>query len=164
MTQDEQMWNRHVEERTTPFNDNADWSQTSFLNAYSVPFPCLFQFIEAKSYSKASPMRKSTGPLKPITLGSNNTFNHASFTSQWRNFGLVLFPIFNLPVVSHTGGLQAWAAFFRPCHSISSDHSHLQQSHLNFFPPQQYFSTCVRSSPIHGQTGFSTAGMISSAH
>lgn len=134
----------HVEERTTPFNDNADWfllllwkAQPSFLNAYSIPFCCLFQLIEAKSYSKASPMRKSSGPLKLITLGSNNTFNHAflmSFTLLWRNFGLVLFPILNL--ISHTGGFQAWAAFFRPCHSISiGDHSHLQRSHLHFFSP-----------------------------
>lgn len=117
-------------------------TQPSFLNAYSIPFRCLFQFIEAKSFSKASPMRKSTGPLKLIMHGSNNTFNQftflMSFTSLWRNFGSVLFPIFYL--ISHTGGFQALAAFFRPCHSISiGDHSHLQRSHLNCFSPTIFF-------------------------
>lgn len=151
MTQDEQMWNCHVEKRVRrPIQRQLTSSvfclllwktQPSSLIAYSIPFPCLFQFIEAKSYSKASPMRKSTGPVKLITLGSNNTFNHAflmSFTSLWRNFGLVLFPIFYL--ISHTGGFQAWAAFFQPCHSISiGDQSHLQRSHLIFFSPTIFF-------------------------
>lgn len=140
------MWNCHVDKWTTPFNANANWfllfsayfyEKHNLAFSMLIPFRCLFQFIEAKSYSKASLMRKRSGPLKLITLGSNNTFNHAflmSFTSLWRNFGLVLFPIFYL--ISHTGGFQAWAAFFWPCHSISiGDHSHLQRSHLNFFSP-----------------------------
>lgn len=123
-------------------------SSAYFYEKHNLAFSMLISFHSIvysnslkQSYSKASPMTKSTGLLKLITLGSNNTFNHAflmPLTSLWRNFGLVLFPIFYL--ISHTGGFQAWAAFFRPCHSISiEDHSNLQRGRFNFFSPTIFF-------------------------